>query len=237
MNYLDKTGLSYLWNKVKTLVGSYLPLSGGTITGNILVSKGSSGQASEPNIKWKTVGTNTPYIGFATDQTDGTFVFGSLKGTTYQTGLAIGGGSGNLLWKGAKVATADDLGAKAPLASPTFTGTPKAPTAAAGTNTTQIATTAFVNTAVSGVKSATSTTATLSSSSWSGSDGNYTQTVNVSGMTATAIVVVSPTPSNAETYAQSGVYCSAQASGTLTFVADTKPSANLSVNIVNLGDA
>ncbi len=37
---------------------------------------------------------------------------------------------------------------KANLASPTFTGTPKAPTATAGTNTTQIATTAFVQTAV-----------------------------------------------------------------------------------------
>lgn len=40
-----------------------------------------------------------------------------------------------------------DLAAKAPLASPTFTGTPAAPTAAAATNTTQIATTAFVTTA------------------------------------------------------------------------------------------
>lgn len=39
------------------------------------------------------------------------------------------------------------LTAKAPLASPTFTGTPAAPTATAGTNTTQIATTAFVTTA------------------------------------------------------------------------------------------
>src|SRR5688572_5765601 len=38
--------------------------------------------------------------------------------------------------------TALDL--KAPLASPTFTGTPSAPTAGAGTNTTQVATTAFV---------------------------------------------------------------------------------------------
>ena len=37
---------------------------------------------------------------------------------------------------------------KANLASPTFTGTPKAPTAAAGTKTTQIATTAFVDTAI-----------------------------------------------------------------------------------------
>ncbi len=40
--------------------------------------------------------------------------------------------------------------AKANLASPTFTGTPTAPTAAGGTNTTQIATTAFVQAAVSG---------------------------------------------------------------------------------------
>lgn len=40
------------------------------------------------------------------------------------------------------------LDAKAPLADPIFTGTPKAPTATAGTNSTQIATTAFVTTAV-----------------------------------------------------------------------------------------
>ena len=38
------------------------------------------------------------------------------------------------------------LGLKAALASPTFTGTPAAPTAAPGTNTTQLATTAFVST-------------------------------------------------------------------------------------------
>lgn len=44
-----------------------------------------------------------------------------------------------------------DLALKSPLASPTFTGTPAAPTATGGTNTTQIATTAFVQSAVSGV--------------------------------------------------------------------------------------
>jgi hypothetical protein len=41
--------------------------------------------------------------------------------------------------------TIASLAAKAGLASPTFTGTPAAPTAAQGTSTTQIATTAFVN--------------------------------------------------------------------------------------------
>jgi hypothetical protein len=41
------------------------------------------------------------------------------------------------------------ISARAPLASPTFTGTPLTTTAAAGTNTTQIASTAFVTTAIS----------------------------------------------------------------------------------------
>lgn len=41
-----------------------------------------------------------------------------------------------------------ELGKKAPLASPTFTGVPKAPTAVAGTDTTQVATTEFVNDAI-----------------------------------------------------------------------------------------
>lgn len=45
------------------------------------------------------------------------------------------------------------ISGKANLASPALTGTPTAPTAAKGTNTTQIATTAFVQTAVSGFSS------------------------------------------------------------------------------------
>ena len=42
------------------------------------------------------------------------------------------------------VSTQADVAAKANIASPTFTGTPAAPTAAVSTNTTQLATTAFV---------------------------------------------------------------------------------------------
>lgn len=58
--------------------------------------------------------------------------------------------SGGVLSVSTAIAQADvtnlttDLAAKAPLASPTFTGTPAAPTAAADTNTTQVATTAYV---------------------------------------------------------------------------------------------
>ncbi|MGN2893452.1 phage tail protein [Escherichia coli] len=48
----------------------------------------------------------------------------------------------------AHLAAADPHTQYAPKASPTFTGTPKAPTAAAGNNTTQLATTAFVQAAL-----------------------------------------------------------------------------------------
>lgn len=53
------------------------------------------------------------------------------------------------------IATA--VATKADTASPTFTGTPAAPTASAGTSTTQVATTAFVSTAVTNERTATAT--------------------------------------------------------------------------------
>lgn len=75
--------------------------------GNTLTLNATS-NSSSANMKWGTVNSKTPYIGYASDQTDGTFVW-SIAGTTYATGLAIGGGSGNLLWKGTKVATVNDI--------------------------------------------------------------------------------------------------------------------------------
>lgn len=44
-----------------------------------------------------------------------------------------------------------EVDAKATVASPTFTGTPKAPTASTGTNNTQLATTAFVKDAIDNI--------------------------------------------------------------------------------------
>ena len=75
------------------------------------------------------------------------------------------------------VDTADNL--KAALASPSFSGTPTAPTAAAGTNTTQIATTEFVGTAVSElVASAPAALNTLNELAAAlGSDANFSTTM------------------------------------------------------------
>lgn len=71
------------------------------------------------------------------------------------------------------------LSEKAPLNSPALTGIPTAPTAAAGTNTTQIATTAFVGTAVADlVASAPSTLNTLNELATAlGNDASFSTTV------------------------------------------------------------
>ena len=68
------------------------------------------------------------------------------------SGTAVGANGTAAVGTGTTWARADHVHptdtSRAPLASPEFTGTPIAPTAAAGTNTTQIATTAFVKKAV-----------------------------------------------------------------------------------------
>ena len=68
---------------------------------------------------------------------------------------------------------------KAPLASPALTGTPTAPTATAGTNTTQVATTEFVGSAVSAlVASAPGTLDTLNELATAlGNDASFSTTV------------------------------------------------------------
>lgn len=82
----------------------------------------------------------------------GEFAVATDEGKLY---IAFGPGNSK------RILTEDDaetinstLESKAPKASPAFTGAPTAPTAAAGTSTTQLATTAFVANAISGIAGA-----------------------------------------------------------------------------------
>ena len=90
-------------------LGTVLTNDGGTINKSKTVKMDASANSDGANLKWGTVNSKNPYIGYASDQSDGTFVVGSLLGTNHASGLAIGGGSGNLLWKGSKVATINDI--------------------------------------------------------------------------------------------------------------------------------
>jgi hypothetical protein len=81
--------------------------------------------------------------------------------------------------KGVTSAIQTQLNSKANLASPELTGTPLAPTATSGTNTTQIATTAFVSTAVANlINSAPGALDTLDELAQAlGDDSNFASTV------------------------------------------------------------
>lgn len=84
---------------------------------------------------------------------------------------------------------------RAPLASPTFTGTPKAPTAAAGANTTQIATTEFVTRAVGGVSvpSASSSDPLMDGTASYGSGTTYARANHVHPTDTSRAALASPT--------------------------------------------
>jgi hypothetical protein len=75
------------------------------------------------------------------------------KSTNFATKDALASGNPLKIVKGTEIDTefnniATAIATKADLASPTFTGTPAAPTASFGTSTTQLATTAFVQAAL-----------------------------------------------------------------------------------------
>ena len=78
------------------------------------------------------------------------------KATNFATKDTLPTGDSNKIVKGTEIdnefnAISGAISSKADIASPTFTGSPAAPTATAGANTTQIATTAFVTAALAAV--------------------------------------------------------------------------------------
>lgn len=79
-----------------------------------------------------------------------------------------------------------------------------------------------------GGSSATTLTVTLSASGWS----NGTQTVTATGVTASNNVIVSPAPASYMSYGASGIYCSAQASNSLTFTCASVPGSAITVNVL-----
>lgn len=74
------------------------------------------------------------------------------------------------------------------------------------------------------------TTVTLAVADWSSS----TQTVSVTGVTATSIVFVAPDSASQSDYTSAGILCTAQGAGTLTFTCSTTPTNAITVNVVAL---
>ena len=76
--------------------------------------------------------------------------------------------------------------------------------------------------------SVTVTTATLTVAGWS----NNTQTVSVTGVTASNTVLVTYAPTSKADYTAADIYCTAQAAGSLTFACTTTPTSEITVNVM-----
>lgn len=131
--YLDDNGLLYLWGQLKTMFGNKVDkVSGKGLSTNDYTTEEqtklagiATGAEVNVNADWNAVSGDAQILNKPS-------IPSKTSDLTNDSGYI----------------TSSSLSTYAPLASPTFTGTPAAPTATAGTNTTQIATTAFVGTAI-----------------------------------------------------------------------------------------
>ena len=73
----------------------------------------------------------------------------------------------------------------------------------------------------------------LRASGWNAN--TKTQTVSVSGVTATVNLIITAAPDSYMAYAEAGVRCTAQGAGTLTFACETVPTADVAANVLILG--
>lgn len=110
------------------------------------------------------------------------------------TGVQMNGttkspGQNGVVDLGTVITAHQDISGKANLASPEFTGTPKVPTATAGTNTTQAASTAFVAAAI-----------TAALAGITGVDFEFVQTLPASGEAGTFYFVPDPSGSGTNNF-------------------------------------
>lgn len=132
----------------------------------------------------------------------------------------------------AHLAAADPHTQYAPKASPTFTGIPKAPTAAAGNNTTQLATTAFVQAAlIAMVNGAPATLDTLKEIAAAiNNDPNFSTTINnalaLKAPLASPALTGTPTaPTAAQTVNNTQIATTAFVKSALAALVDSSPAA------------
>jgi hypothetical protein len=144
-------GAAPLWGKIAltTHVSETLPVANGgtgvttsTGTGSVVLST-SPELSGTPTAPTASNGTNTTQIATTEFVQTAVSALGGLPSQTGNAGKFLTTDGANASWQ------IVDLSSKANIDSPTFTGIPLSPTATPGTNTTQIATTEFVQQAAS----------------------------------------------------------------------------------------
>lgn len=225
--YLDQNGLSYFWGKLKAYFQSKL-VSGTnikTVNGNSLLGSGDL-----------TI-SGTKKIWTAGD--------GTVNGNTYSLTTDTGDFSledGNILIWNPISHTVGSVSAKTFVIDGQSAGAPFIwNTDSSATIATPITLIYVDNWAYTGLVEEYNTMldympltkqVSITVANW---NATTTCTKSVTGVTASNSIIVSPAQSSISDYVSAGVYCSAQASGTLTFMASSTPTADLVVNVMIVG--
>lgn len=249
--YLDATGLTYLWGKITGAFQAKVTASG------ILKGNGSGGVSaatpgtdyvaseSDPTVpSWAKASSKPTYtyseVGAAAsshnhaagDINSGTLGVGrgGTGATTFTSGALLKGNGTSAIAAGPVIgsSTTTYLRNDGSWATPTNTTTGTTYAAASVPNNTTFGTNGSIYNVYNATKHATAT-ASLAVASWNSSNQ---QSVTVSGVTASNLVVVSPAPSSWEAASSAGVRCYAQGSNSLSFACKSKPSVALIMNVV-----
>lgn len=150
-----------VWHAGNFTPSDYLPLTGGSLSGTLVAdigvyAKGITG--TNPRFELRdTASVRRFMIASVMANSSASIQNFNTSATLLNTLSFPAAAGGDLLWNGGTVVDtgnmATTLAAYAKLASPALSGTPTAPTQAAGNNSTRIATTAFVTTAVAALQS------------------------------------------------------------------------------------
>jgi hypothetical protein len=151
-----------------------------------------------------------------------------VKATNFATKDTLPQGDSNKIVKGTELdnefnAIAGAISSKADIASPTFTGTPAVPTATAGSNTTQIANTSYVKTAVETATGSLGTLSTQNANAVAVTGGTINGTV-IGGTTAAAGTFTTAT---ATTVALGSGWTVTVSGGKLTFLSSGSARASI----------
>ena len=254
--YLDEAGLTYFWSKIKQYIdqhsggGGGVGFVGGDMSTVVLDSNDSGTSVSD--IIVASSGVNISFAGLSkfgnVVQLDVNFSFNSdisVPASGNFTDITVGTINQNYrppmptAWitygnnAGFASGIINSSSADGSLILSACEGTGAARTIAAGSVFQARATYVIAGTYTidsSGGLIMSTTTASLGTTGWS----NNAKTVNVTGVTSSNTVIISPAPADADVWAAAGIICTAQGSGTLTFECDTVPSSSLTANILIL---
>lgn len=142
--YYASTGTAVSGNPNATIINGAVTLGSAGVAGSVALSGATSGTTV---LQSAAAATGTVTVPSATDQLVCRATTDTLTNKTFDTA-----GTGNVFKiAGTTISANTGTGSNVLAASPALTGMPTAPTAAGGTNTTQLATTAFVTSAVAAV--------------------------------------------------------------------------------------